>query len=314
MNELDQIFSQLQARQAGRTQSMSEIFSDALSSVDSQQAPASMPVPQTANPFGAMASVFASTLADQMGARGSMAANEQRLAQQKEDKARVEQANFARTEAFDHQKQMQRMGILMKVGEMKAKALEDQGDLDKYEAQVKANMMMADRARKAQEEFDLKKMGIAHQNRLSEIGAAAEGRKPTAEETKQVAEDKEDKLILKFQEDIANVARKPGSTAKTPAKKAGALEWVFGGKDTPETVDLTDTGVAAILSRSAAAVRSAGGVRLRLAALETYFETAKNSGRLKFGSPEYARLTELLKTVFPDLTDRKDWIGSHPIQ
>ena len=306
--QLEQIFAELQAKNQGRQQSMSEIFSDALSSVNSQQPPTPMPVPQTANPFGAMASVFASTLAEQMGARGSMAANQATLAQQKEDKARVEQANFARTEAFNHEKQMQRFGVLLKIGDMKVKALEDQGDLDKYEAQVKANMTLADRARKAQEAFDLKKIGIEHQNKLGEIAAA---KKPTKAETDALSEDKEDKLILKFQEDISNVARKPGNTAKTPAHKAGALEWIGLDKTTPETIDLTSSGVQSILSRSAAAAKSAGGTRLQHAALETYFETAKNAGLLTATSKEYAELKRILNSVFKNPAEMQAWVEGH---
>lgn len=305
--QIEQIFSEFRAKQAGRQQSMAEIFSDALSQVDTQQSPTPQPIPQTANPFGAMASVFASTLAEQLGARGSLAANQATLAQQKEDKTRVEQSNYARSEAFNHDKQMQRMGVLLKIGEMKAKALEDSGDLDKYEAQIKANMTLADRTRKAQEDFDLKKLGIEHQNRLSEIAAA---KKPTKAETDALAQDKEDKLITKFQEDIANVAKKPGSTATTPAHKAGTIEWVFGGKDTPETVDLTESGVTAILSRSAVTARSAGGVRLQHAALETYFETAKNAGKIIPGTvtPELKILVALANKVFTNDEDFNNWM------
>jgi hypothetical protein len=307
--QLEQIFAELQAKNQGRAQSMAEIFHDALSQVDTLTPPAAQPVPQVANPFGQMASVFASTLAEQLGARGSMAANQATLAQQREDKQRVEQANFARSEAFNHEKQMQRFGVLLKIGDMKAKALEDQGDLDKYEAQVKANSALADKARKAQEAFDLKKIGIEHQNKLEEIAAA---KKPTKAETDALAQDKEDKLILKFQEDISNVARKPGNTAKTPAHRGGALEWIGLDKSTPETIDLTESGVQAILSRSAAAAKSAGGVRLQHAALETFFETAKNAGLLAPGKKEYLELGRILTAVFKDNPKgAQEWIDAH---
>lgn len=309
--QLEQIFSNLQAKNQGREQSMAEIFHDALSQVDTMTPPSAMPVPQVANPFGQMASVFASTLAEQLGAHGATAANQATLAQQKEDKQRVEQANFARSEAFNHEKQMQRFGVLLKIGDMKAKVLEDQGDFDKFEAQVKANSMLADKARKAQEDFDLKKLGLEHQNKLSEIAAA---KKPTKAETDAAAQDKEDKQILRFQEDIANVAKKPGNTAKTAKHKEGQILWVFGGSEVPEQVDLSAAGVTSILSRSAAAAKSVGGDRLKHAALETYFETAKNAGRLKFGSPEYSRLVDLMNTVIKDPTLRKEWVASHPIQ
>jgi hypothetical protein len=310
-DDLSPIFDQLRASQEARGRSMADVFNEALGSVDSMQALTPMPVPQTANPFGQMASVFAASLSDQLGSRGALAANEARLAQQKEDKARVEQANFARSQAFDHEKQMQRIGVLMKIGEAKARALEEGGDMDKFEAQVKANATLADKARKAQEAWDEKQLGIQHKNRLEEIAATAEGKKPTAEDKAAAAEAKEDELIRKFQEDIANVAKKPGNTAKTPAQKAtGPEKFFLGAKDKPEVVDFTPAGIQSVLSRSAAMVRSANGARLQRVALETYFEYANNAGRISPGklTPELKTLNDLANKVFTDDEEFNQWM------
>ena len=310
MDELEQLFSALRAGQEGRARSMAEIFSDALGSVDSMQAPAAMPVPGVANPFGAMASTFAATLADQLGARGSLAANEQRLGEQKENQQRVEQANFARSEAFNHEKQMQRMGILLKVGEMKAKALEQSGDLEKFEAQTKANLMLAERARKAQEDFDLKKLDIEHKNKLSEIIAA---KKQTPEERKadldSKAQEREDKEILRFQEDISNIAKKPGSTLKT--KEGGFL-----GIGTHEATNLSRAAIQQVRGRSAATAKSAVSKRLREVALQTYVDTLRDptTGKVDTSTPEYDRFWTMLKSVMPNAADRNAFLDAIAIQ
>jgi hypothetical protein len=286
----------------------SSIFSDAAAANEAQAPPTPMAVPGTTNPFGGMASIFAASLADQLGARGSLAGTQAKIQQQDEASAAATHENFAREQAFNDKKAMQRMGILLKIGEAKAKALEQQGDMDKYEAQVKANLMMADRARKLEEDAAARAAEQAHKNRLEEIMAA---KKVTPEEKKAAAEalaqDKEDKNILRLQEDISNIAKKPGSISKAQ----GAPWYTFGfAKDTP--AQLTPAAVNQIRGRSAATAKSAGGQRLREAALQTYIDTLRDptSGAVDRSTPEYKRFWTLVTSVIPDQAARTAFLTS----
>jgi hypothetical protein len=288
---------------------ISSLFNEALSANANATPPATIPVPGGTNPYGRMASIFAASLADQLGARGSLVGTQAKLAQNDEASIAAAHENFARKQAFDDKKAMERMGILMKIGEAKSKALEKQGDMAAYEAQVKANLMMADRARKLQEDVDARAAEAAHKNRLEEIIAA---KKSTPEEKKIAADakaqDMEDKAVLRFQEDISNVAKKPGATSKqmVPGSQ-GIFNW---GGD--KAIALTPSAVQQIRGRSAATARSAGSQRLRETALQTYIDTMRNSttGEVDRSTPEYKRFWTLVTSVIPDQAARTAFLTS----
>jgi hypothetical protein len=296
---ITQQFSSL--RRGNAATDWGSVFEPAINAIENQPAPAMQPAPGRVSPWGQMASTFSSTLADMMGAQGAQGQNAQRLAANEERNAEVEQANFARSEAFNEKRAMQRLGVLMKIGDAKAKQLEAGDDIDKYEAQVKSNLMLAERAKKLQQEIDEKQAAQAHQYRMKEIIA---GKKDTPADEKAKAEDREDKNILKFQEDISKIAQKPGSTEKV---KSASIRWPWDPK--VEGQRYTESGVRQILGRAAATVRSAQGERLRQVALETYGETLQVVGK----KPEdMKRLFELLKLVYKDdPNSAKEWMDAH---
>jgi hypothetical protein len=168
---ITQLFSGLRASQQGRAQSMQDLIAGAMGPIDAQQAPGMIPVPGVASPFGSMASTFAATLADQLGARGSMAMNEQRLAEQQEAQRQTQHANYARQEAFDREKTAQKLGQLMKLQEAKMKMYDEQGDLDKYEATLKANFATAEKLKRMDAEAAQEKLKTRGTQILKEIEA-----------------------------------------------------------------------------------------------------------------------------------------------
>lgn len=304
LNALSGLFQGSQQQQPD----LSSVFNAALAQNAGETPPAAAPVPGTTNPFGGMAAIFAASLADQLGNRGTLGDVQSKITQQNAASAAAEHANFARTEAFNHDKALERMGILLKIGEAKAKALEKQGDIEAYAVQQKANLMMADRARKLEEENAARVAEQAHKNKLEEIIAA---KKVTPEEKKAAAEalaqDKEDKAILKFQEDISNVAKKPGSISKATS----APWYTFGfAKDNP--AQLTPAAVNQVRGRAAATAKSAGSQRLRETALQTYIDTLRNptTGAVDKNTPEYKRFWTLVSSILPNQAARTAFLDS----
>lgn len=287
------------------------LFNGALNANTAETPPTPMPVPGGTNPYGGMAAVFAAALADQMGAHGALAHTQGQLNQNEADRASAMHENHAREQAFNDKKAMERMGILMKIGEAKAEALSKQGDLDKYEAQVKANLTLANNARSLQEQVDQRKAEAEHKYRMEEIIAA---KKVTPEDKKAAADakaqDLEDKAILKFQEDISNVAKKPGSVAKQKEGGFTIAGFTLGGTDINK---LTPAAVAQIRGRAAVTARSAGSPRLKQTALETLVDTYRNptTGAIDTTSPTFhTQVDPVMKALFPDPQAREDWMKS----
>lgn len=282
-------------------------FNQALSANADMQAPAALPVPGRVNPLGGMASIFAATLADQMGARGSTAAAQQNIDQANAASDAAAHENFARSEAFNTSKQLQRMGILMKLGEAKAEALAKGTDHAAYEAQVKANMMIAERAKTLQENVDARQAEQAHKYRMDEIMAA---KTATGADKAAATQAKEDEQIRKFQEDISNIAKKPGSM--TPAEKANWLMLSF--KD--KAAQLGPAGIAQIKQRSRATAIAATLPGVKKAAMDTYISllpTDPNTGSiiLKEGSKEATEFMALAHKVFPDEAAYTSWASAY---
>lgn len=300
LNALSGLFQGSQQQQPD----LSSVFNAALAQNAGETPPTAAPVPRTTNPFGGMAAIFAASLADQLGSRGSLANTQESIAQKEAAAAAATHENFARTEAFNNNKALERMGILMKIGEAKAKTLEKQGDMEAYAAQVKANLMMADRARKLEEETAAKTAEQAHKYRMEEVLAA---KKATPEDQKAKAEAAEDKAILKFQEDISNVAKKPGSISK-----AQNAPWYKFGLAEGTPAQLTPAAVNQIRGRSAATAKSAGSQRLRETALQTYIDTLRNptTGAVDRSTPEYKRFWTLVTSVLPDQAARTAFLTS----
>jgi len=284
---------------------MSSLFSEALSANEARQPPAAQPVPGGTNPFGGMAAIFAASLAQQMGSTGALAQTQAQLEANEAARASATHENHAREQAFDDKKAFERMGILMKIGEAKAKALERGEDADAYEKQVKANMMIADRARKLQEDIDARQAEQAHKNRLEEIMAKP---RVTVEEKKAAADEKavanDTKATLKFQEDISSIAKKPGSMQKD---KEGS--WILGQQHV--VTNMTTAGLAQTRGRAAAVASSARTPMLQEAALSTYLDTFRDAqGQINVQDPGWKRFEALLLKVFPKLEDRNAFLTS----
>lgn len=283
----------------GGQQDFSGAFNQALQANADMQAPAAMPVPGRVNPLGGMASIFAATLADQMGARGSTAAAQQNIEQTNAASDAAAHENFARSEAFNTSKQLQRMGILMKLGEAKAEALAKGTDHAAYEAQIKANMMMSERSKKLQEDMDVRAAEQAHKYRMDEIIAA---KTATGADKAAAAQTANDKNMLQFQKDIGDINQKKGNISPP-----GTTGWGWWEKKTDAS--LNAAGIAQIRSRSTAAATSAHDPALREMALATYLDTLRDAdGRVNSATPEYSRFHQLLKKVLPKVEDRNAFV------
>jgi len=127
------------ARSRVQSQDLSSVFTDMLNTVQNQPAPTPLPVPPSLNPVGQLASVFASTLADQLGARGTAAAHEDRVNQLEQAQQRAKQTNILRADEFAQRKATQELDIRMKINDAKAEQAKQLGDLNEYEARLKTS-------------------------------------------------------------------------------------------------------------------------------------------------------------------------------
>jgi hypothetical protein len=145
-------------------QPMIEALMQALGGVDARPGPSLAEVPQGPNPLGSMAAIFASTLAEQLGARGAVGNIQGQMAQQAESRSGAQQRNQERTTADVRQRQMDRLSTLLKIGEAKADAAKQSNDWNAYEAQLKFN---------AQKEMQLEKMRQTGRQALQDEKAAS---------------------------------------------------------------------------------------------------------------------------------------------
>jgi len=285
----------------GGQQDFTGAFNEALQANAGMQGPTPMPVPGRVGPLSGMASIFAATLADQMGAHGSMAAAQQNIDQANAASDAAAHENYARSEAFNTSKQLQRMGILLKIGEAKAEALARGTDYAAHEKQIRDNMMMAERAKTLQENTDARQAEQAHKYRMEEIMAAktATGADKTA-----AAQAASDKTLIKFQEDISNINKKPGNVSPAGGADVSLFHWFNDKHD----ARLNAAGIAQIRGRSSAAVASANDPALRKVALSTYLDTLRDEkGNVNQKSPEYSRFFNLVKKVFPTVQEQNDF-------
>jgi hypothetical protein len=89
--------------------------------IEAQAPPTPQQVPPPINPFAAMGSTFAATLADQLGARGAMAQNQNRLTSRQDEIAKAQQANLEQQNQFQHDKQIERLNLRSAIIEQQAK-------------------------------------------------------------------------------------------------------------------------------------------------------------------------------------------------
>lgn len=125
------------ARARLNAQDFSTVFGDMLKNVQAQPGPTPLPMPAPLNPIGQLAATFASTMAEQLGAKGAMGAHEQRAAEVSKARLDTEQTNILRQDAFEQDKAKQELAIRMKINEARAEQAKQMGDLNEYEARLK---------------------------------------------------------------------------------------------------------------------------------------------------------------------------------
>jgi hypothetical protein len=149
------------ARARLNAQDFGTVFSDMLKTVQSQPGPTPLPIPAPLHPIGQLASTFASALADLMGARyginvGAGAAHEERVARNEQERKTAEQTNILRQDEFERRKASQELNIRMKINEARAEQAKQLGDLNEYEARLKAQGALRREQQKMTEDAKMK--------------------------------------------------------------------------------------------------------------------------------------------------------------
>jgi len=171
------------ARSRVNSQDFSTIFNDMLKNVQQQPAPSKLPVPAPLHPVGQLAAVFASTLAEQLGAKGAVAAHQQRAQQNVEQRQTAEQTNILRADEFERNKAKQELDIRLRISEAKAEQAKRMGQLDEYEARLKANAAIRREQLKLQEDSKLKIVEATNKAIMERVLAATKERGAQARET-----------------------------------------------------------------------------------------------------------------------------------
>jgi len=144
------------ARARLNSQDFSSVFGDMLKTVQNQPGPTPLPVPAPLNPIGQLAAVFASTMAEQLGARGAMAAHEQRAAEVQKATLDTQQTNILRQDQFEQNRAKEELSIRMKINEARAEQAKQLGDLNEYEARLKTQGALRREQQKIDEDAKLK--------------------------------------------------------------------------------------------------------------------------------------------------------------
>jgi len=144
-SSMDEIISNYfdQARERLKATDPAASLTEALGAIQTQPSPTPYPMPASLHPIGQMAAAFASAMAEQLGARGSIAAHQQNVAKQEASVARTQDANIQRQDLFEQKKAAQELSIRMKINDAKAEQAKQMGDLNEYEARLKAGAMLA---------------------------------------------------------------------------------------------------------------------------------------------------------------------------
>lgn len=157
------------ARARLKSQDFSQIFTDMMGAVQNQPGPTPLPVPSGLHPIGQLASVFASTLAEQLGARGASGAHEARASAVDEARKTAEQTNILRKDQFEVNKAKQELDIRMKINEARAEQAKQLGNLDEYEARLKTQGALRREQSKIDEESKLKYIDASNKAILDRI-------------------------------------------------------------------------------------------------------------------------------------------------
>lgn len=149
---LDEVLSRMRANATARGNEWNTILQDSMAMVQGQPGPQMAPVPNAPNPYGSMASIFAASLADQMGVNGAASTAQARISgqQQAHDKALAENRDLANQS--EREKNMQLLNLHLKINEAKMRVAEKMGDIDELEARIKSNFAIQTKMQQMREE------------------------------------------------------------------------------------------------------------------------------------------------------------------
>lgn len=159
------------ARSRVEAQDFGSIFNDLLST--SAPRPTDRPVASPVSPFGSMASTFAATLADQLGARGASAQNADRLAQHEAGRQATMEANRADQLRYESEKYGNQLRIRMAINEAKMEQAKQLNNLDEYEARLKAAGALRKEQIRLQEEAKMRTMAQMNKDIFDRVTTVA---------------------------------------------------------------------------------------------------------------------------------------------
>lgn len=257
-------------------------------------------VPGGVNPFAAMGSTFAATLADQLGARGAMAMNEGRLRERQDMTTGAELRNVARNERAFADRQLKRLQYLQQVDEAKAKQAEMMGDFEMKakleQAQFARELRMQQIEEKAQEKD--RAASIAGQ-----LAVAKEYGKNRADKSTTAPEDATSE-VLRFNENIESIWTRAGATQDEKVE-TGEKNFLGLAKKREAKV-LTPEAASDIRNRSWNTLTNSGvKPQVKEAALKAYLDTYRQGGQIKSGLVNKdQRLAAMILNLYPDPVER----------
>lgn len=218
-----------QARTRMGNQDLSGVFNDMLTAVHNQPPPAKETPPPRFNQYGSLGATFASTLAEQLGAKGAVAAHEDRVQKNETQRREVEQRNIDRENEYHNKQALQELQIRMKINEARAEQMKQLGDLDEYEARLKTGAALRKELEGMREKAKMKEISATNSAILERVISGIHERGKEARATldykKVIGTALDDK---KFSDAIKVWAN--GEKARILARDSMTGEWV----NTPE--------------------------------------------------------------------------------
>jgi hypothetical protein len=147
------------------------LLEQALSGFQQQQEPDLGPAPHVASPLANAAAAFTATMAEGMGARGAIARDAQRAAQQRADALAFQQKSGMAKAAFHNERTMNINNTLLQMAQMKYNAAKEVQDFEQMKAALEEEARIRDKEFKREQQWEMTKMGVEHANELAEIEA-----------------------------------------------------------------------------------------------------------------------------------------------
>lgn len=172
-----------QARARVQSSDWASVFQKMLTENDALPSPKGMPVPAATNPFGRMASVFAATLADQLGARGTAAGIQDKFATQDAQKQHVQEFNMQLQQQADHEKAAGHLRLETLINEAKMEQAKQMGNLDELESRLKTQRQLRNEQTKLNEAAKLREIDAQNKEIFARVMAGIKARGEQARQT-----------------------------------------------------------------------------------------------------------------------------------